>query len=291
MFGVGLPKVLAVDCNDVAFANGMFSGSIIQVGGVYYYSISITNSGPIFTSDVNIAITTNEFTVADLLNQTINPGMSTINFPITSDVADITTGGGFGVGTVLTFISGKPAPCDVSGSLILYTTGWGCTDPFAINYDLTATFDNNSCLEHICDLLSVINPEIVYNTAGEAVLKMVIVNNSAYTLGTSTQAVLNITSSTPVFGVDALPRVLNIAPGSFKVLYFGINSLLQNLVGTTLTINGNITVNASEIPDVCQIDLNNKQIDISNLGCTDVTAFNFNQYVTVDNGSCVVILL
>ena len=286
-FGIGLPNALAVDCDDVDYANGILSGSIIQVGGLYYYSIDLTNSGSAFTSDVNISITTNEFTVNGLSNQSIPSGPFTLNFLITSDVADITTGGGFGVGTTLTFISGTPAPCDVGGSLIVYTTGWGCTDPSAVNYDPSATFDNNSCLDHICDLLEILSAEIVYNLVGEPVLEVVIVNHSTYTLSTNTQAVMNIISSSPVFDVDNLPRVLNITPGGFKVMQFGINSPLNNLVGTQLSITGNIAVNAPDIPDLCQIDFNNFQIDISNLGCTDVTAFNYNQYATVDNETCV----
>ena len=288
LFGIGLQEAKAVQCNDLAFASGSSSGTIVEIGGVYYYSVTIANSGSPFISDVDITIATTEFTVGNLSNQSIDAGTVTLNFPITSDVSTITTGTGFAVVTTLTFDSGTPAPCDLGGSpMFIYTHNWGCTNPSALNYDPGATFDNNSCLEHICDLLSIANIEVVYTPAGEVALEVTIVNNSSYTLGTTTLAGLNITSSTPLIDVYPTQKILNIAPGGFKVLMFEINSPLQNLFGTTLLINGNITVNAPDIPDLCQIDLSNYPIDISHLGCTDATAFNYDQYAVIDNGICI----
>lgn len=288
IFGIGTPTASAAPpCTHVSFAFGPSSGTIVQVGGSYYYRITVNNSGTQFTSAIDITVATTQFTVANLPSQVIGTGNVVLDFPITSNVATITTGGGFGVVTTLTFPGGTPAPCDVSGPVILSTAGWGCTDPSALNYDPAATFDNNSCLETICDLFTIANVEIVYNTLGVPVLEITIVNNSTYSLGTSTTATINITSSSPVFGVYSGPYIIDMLPGGYKVIECPITSPISNLVGPLLLITGNITVNAPDVPDLCQIDFNGFPIDISNLGCTDATAFNYDQYATVDNESCV----
>lgn len=54
LFGIGLQEAKAVQCNDLAFASGSSSGTIVEIGGVYYYSITIANSGSPFISDVDI---------------------------------------------------------------------------------------------------------------------------------------------------------------------------------------------------------------------------------------------
>lgn len=289
IFGIGTPTASAAPpCVDLAFSFAPTStGTIVEIGGVYYYRVYITNSSTAFVSDVDIAISTNQFTVANLSNQSISTGAVVLDFEITSDVSTITTGGGFGVVTTLTFLSGNPPPCDVSGPIVLNTAGWGCTDPNALNYNPSATFDNNSCLDHICDLLSVLNVEIVYNLAGLPVLSVTFVNNSTYTLGTTTTATLNITSSTPIFDVYNVSHTINMGPGDYDEIECEISSPIENLVGGILFISGNVTINAPDVPDLCQIDFSNFPIDISNLGCTDFTAFNYDQYATVDNGSCV----
>ena len=291
IFGVGVPTASAQPCTNIDIVAG--SATIIEIGGSYFYSLKVTNSGSQVTTDVEISVTTNQFTVSDLSSQLIGgTSTTTLNFPITSDVADITTGGGFGVPTTLTFPSGTPAPCEETVIAIISTAGWGCTDPLAINYDATATFNNNSCLESICDLLQVINVEIAYNAFGQEVLKITVLNTSPFDLSfPAASAIINITGSSPVFTVQSGPYDMSMTAvgtsGNYAVIEALVSSPIENLVGALLFISGNITVNAPSIPDVCTIDFTNLPIDISNLGCLDASAFNFDQYATVDNGSCV----
>jgi len=288
ILGIGTQKATAA-CGDLSIVPN--SPQIVLVGGTYYYSIAVLNSGTTsMTSGVDITIATTEFAVNNIASASFPDGQTTtLLFEINTDIATITTPS-FAVITNLTFTSIAPTPCTHNIVGIVYTTSWGCTDPTAINYDPSATFDNNSCLEHICDLLQIIDAEIVYSSTGETVLEVTVVNNSTYNLPASTTITPNITGSTPVFSIpNGIPESMPIfpGPGTYTAVQFPILSPLSNLVGSTLLLTGHITITAPSIPDVCQIDFALLPIIISNLGCTDITAFNYDQYATVDNNTCV----
>lgn len=292
IFGIGIPKASAQPCTNINLVAG--SGEIVLVGGTYYYTIDVVNSGPTITSAVNITIGTNAFGVDDLPAQSINGGglTTTLYFPINTNIATITAAG-FGVPTTLTFPSGTPAPCSEGpdATNIIYTTGWGCTDITAINYDPSATFDNNSCLESICDLLSInaTSVQIVYSSlSGLPVLELTVVNNSPFNLPLGTTATPNLTGAIPAFTItNGASYDLSMIAGGYTTLQFPITSPLSTLVGPALLITGSFNVDVPSLSDNCDIEFTNFPIDISNLGCMDVTAFNYDQYATVDNSSCV----
>lgn len=286
LFGIGTQTASAQPCTHIDIVPS--TGEIVLIGGVYYYAIDVTNtSGNSITTPVNISITANQFGVDNIPSATINPGTTTLLFPINTNIADITAS--FGFPTTLTFPTGIPSPCTEGPAVnVIITSNWGCTDPTAINYDPTATFDNNTCLESICDLLSLVSVQIVYNAAGIPVLQVTVVNNSPFNLPVGTTITPNITNATPQFSIaNGVPLGFDVIAGGFTTLEFPILSPLDFLVGNTLTLTGGFTINAPSIPDLCSIDFPFFPVDISNLGCTDVTAFNYNQYATVDNNSCV----
>ena len=287
IFGIGTPEALAqAPCSNVDVSG---SPSIVLIGGTYYYSVPVNNSGPAFTSGVDISVNTTNFTVANLPSQNINSGPNTLLFEITSDVADIPTNPvAFGAATYLTYPGGTPAPCADTTIAIISTAGWGCTDPTAINYNPLATFDNNTCLDNICDLLALVSVQIVYNGGGVPVLQLTVVNNSPFNIPFGSTITPNITGSTPPFAINnGIPNSLIVPAGGFVTLEFPIISDINDLVGNFLFITGGFSINVPSIPDMCDVSFTSFPINISNLGCTDPTAYNFDIHATVDNGTCV----
>lgn len=292
---IGTNKLYAQPtCTDFTLVAGLpsphpLAGKIVSTGGGNYsYEITIENSGlQLNNATVTLTITTTEFTINPVHSPTTLGASTTLQFPITSDVSTITTPS-FAVPTVAEISAPSFVTC-VTAQPIIYpfnTTNWGCMDPSAVNYDPTATFDNGSCLESICDELALLSITIGYDASLNPVLKLVVQNNgSLYDLDGYLHP--EITSATPSFAIDPILENFEADKnGGFDEVEFGIISSLSSLVGSTVVINGSITVYVPGI-DTCTIPFAGLNIDISNLGCTDVNAFNYDQYATVDNETCV----
>ncbi|MGB0871475.1 MAG: T9SS type A sorting domain-containing protein [Flavobacteriales bacterium] len=267
------------------------AGKIVPTGGGNYaFEIAIMNNGPLLNNaTINLSISTTEFTI-NPVSGTMNlvPGLNAgIQFPITSNVSAITTTS-FAVPTVAEISAPSFVTCETAAPIIypINTTNWGCTDPMAVNYDPTATFDNGTCLESICDELALLSISIGYDATLNPVLKLVVQNNGTlYDL--DGYLFPDITSASPSFAINETAYSFEADKnGGFDEVEFGIIPPLSSLVGSTAVISGSITVYVPGV-DTCVIPFAGLNIDISNLGCTDANAFNYDQYATVDNETCV----
>jgi len=282
-------------CTNFTLAAGLptpssLAGKIVPIGGGNYaFQVTIDNSGAqLNNATVTLTITTTEFTINPVLGPlTLTSGANTLQFPITSNVSTITTTS-FAVPTIAEISAPLFTTCQTAQPIIypINTTNWGCMDLAAVNYDPTATFDNGTCLESICDELALLSISIGYDATLNPVLKLVIQNNGTiYDLDGFVYP--DITSSSPSFAINETAYNFEADKnGGFDEVEFGIFPPLSNLVGPVATIDGSITVYIPGV-DTCTIPFAGLNIDISNLGCTDVNSFNYDQYATVDNETCV----
>lgn len=282
---------IAQTCTNLSIAPGNSNIDIDPSTGGYAYKIQILNIGTPVTVDLDISIATTEFTCANITGESLSVGANNVYFPLTSPVEDISAPATFGAIPTITITGANPSPCDITGPIIINTNSWGCTESSAINYDPSATFDNNSCAEDICEFIDIINITIGNTVTGPKLL-VTFQNNSIYNISTSLDNIAPFltgpnTPSSFSLNTGTTELLAIAANGGTQTIGFVIASGLEDLIDSTLTLNGHFAVNAGSIPSSCNLNISDYDVDITHLGCQDVSAFNYNPFATVSNNNCI----
>lgn len=159
----------------------------------------------------------------------------------------------------------------------------GCTDPLAENYDENAECDNGTCS---------------YCTAGQATVIMNMTDTDAdgwegtnYSiLDAATGALVAFGSLDFAAGGDGLTNGIDIfclEPGCYSLEISGGSTFSIDEIGWSLELDDGTVIfsGAGQAFGPAGFPIGGATCDIS--GCTDPFCFNYNQYATTDDGSCV----
>ncbi|MGB0884238.1 MAG: T9SS type A sorting domain-containing protein [Flavobacteriales bacterium] len=273
------------DCPDLGVPTPTANISFVEVGGNYFARVLMNDSSLLSYSGVTATVTTSNMpsiVLGSATGITLNPGLNTIDFPLLSDIANITS---FVYVIDIEFVGGglNCTEEDVVG--FINTANWGCTDPTALNYSPSYTFNNNTCIYTMCEYFQVLDVSIAYNVINQPTLQVTFVNTSPYNL-IAAQAIPAITFSNPPISISTAPIYFNVNSGEAKLIQIPITSSLSNLTPDILLVSGSLSFILPGY-DNCDIEFNFLPIDITNLGCTDPTAFNYDNFATVDDENCV----
>ena len=153
---------------------------------------------------------------------------------------------------------------------------YGCTDPLAFNYDPLANTDNGSCVPVVygCTDPTQFNYDPSANTDNGSCI--------SYIYGCTDSTAFNYNSNANTDNGSCIP-VVNGCIDSTAINYNPLantndGSCIAELLGCTdsTAINYNVLANTDDgscIPTI--------------LGCTDATAFNYDPLANTDDGSCV----
>ena len=131
---------------------------------------------------------------------------------------------------------------------------WGCTDPFALNFDLPAAYDDGSCIAKVYGCTNPLSTN--YNP------------NANVDDGSCSVVVMGCTDPT---AYNYNPNATN-DDGSCEAVVMGCtDATALNYDSTANTDDGSCIPNIS--------------------GCTDEDAFNYNPDATVEDGSCIPVVL
>jgi len=179
----------------------------------------------------------------------------------------------------------------------------GCTDPLALNYDSTATYDNGTCT------YSNSVYDIVSNSTDHTILKIAIDTcgldgtlsaAGPFTLFAPTDAVFNALPSGTIGALlSDLPTLTNILL-HHVVADSVMSGMLSNgqVVTTLLGTNVTVTINSSGVyidnamVTIADIIADNGVVHVIDAvlvpsGCTDFSALNFDINAIIDDDSCV----
>ncbi len=273
--------------------------------GFYLLEVEMDNTGLAITSTVTITPTFNISTGAQL---TVDPltipgttgipfGISNHLFPVSSDLLDyvdaIASGGSFFLAGTFDFTGALT--CTEQYYILVAVDSWGCSDPAAFNYDAAVTLDVVDCITTICAFLDFISMDIVLDGFGNPVFQVIMSNSlEDYDLHQGSIFIDITNTNGETFDVDeASPQNVNLdhavngVPG-FDIVQFDMESELDELTGDSLYLEGtfNYTVVVNGQIENCILTLD-QTIDISRIGCTDNTAYNYDPYNIIDDGDCV----
>jgi len=127
---------------------------------------------------------------------------------------------------------------------------WGCTDPFALNFDLPSAYDDGSCIAKVYGCMNPLSTN--YNS------------NANVDDGSCSVVVLGCTDET-AFNYN--PNATNDDGSCIEVVLGCIDETALNYDPAANTDDGSCIANIS--------------------GCTDEDAFNYNPDATVEDGSCI----
>ncbi len=131
---------------------------------------------------------------------------------------------------------------------------WGCTDPYAANFNWNATSNDNSCIDAIYGCID--------------------------SLANNFNAGANISDGSCMFDIYGCTDQSAINYSSNATIDDG--SCITTVLGCTDSTAANYNANANVDDGSCITNI---------LGCTDPTAWNYNPTATVDDGSCITVVL
>jgi len=169
--------------------------------------------------------------------------------------------------------------CTATDSVYVHIDVCACTDPTALNYNPSATFDDGSCIATVYGCIDA----TAFNY-----------NASANTDDGSCIAIALGCIDTTAFNYNALANTDNgsciaIAFGCIDATAFNYNALANTDDGScTATVYGCIDATAFNYNALANTDDGSCIATV--YGCLDATAFNYNALANTDDGSCIAIV-
>lgn len=252
--------------------------------------------------------------IFDIINTGL-PSISSVNW----DFGDDGTGEGMpvehtysadGTYTVEATVSGPTAAYVIQ--TIVYVYGYGCTDPYAMNFDPQAVVDDGSCVPHIfgcmdenaenydptadidngsciitaCTYTSIESVGLWENEAGQATMFV----NLAYTHPDG--LAMEATEFTIALSDEDAPLEFvgqntvtagPFASGTVNTIPFVITNDISELVGM-IDATGTLTIAANA--GNCDLAFS-QDVNSNVLGCTNPEALNYVEGASVNDGSCI----
>ncbi len=277
------------------------SVTVIDDGGVFKVEVEINNENVGGNSNVTINPT---FVPIGAFTITVTtPAAAFLPFGISNKLFTITNPGvlqDIKDGNIITIqvgaffdFSGGGLSCTETKATAVNENTWGCSDPNAFNYESTVTLDLGNCITSICSYLGFMTMDIIVD-APDTLFRVIMRDTlEGFPLN---QIVMeaNITGTGgQTFDVFDPPTTFNMTPAinnvpGVGIVEFPIETELRDLVGDSLYLTGTFIfkVVVNNQLQVCTLNLD-WTVDISRIGCTDNTAFNYDPYNTIDDGDCI----
>ena len=168
----------------------------------------------------------------------------------------------------------------------------GCTDSIAENYVAVANSDDGSCEYNICVEFELFNFDVEFLSSLDAIvlsfdflnLSNVVMNIPEFQLQLSSSTYFQlgdiIYGGGEIYPMDTVSISSIILNDLSQIPSYVLLSGQLNLEAVGFGINENINID-------CSFNIMQEYLSTDHIGCTDVTAFNYDSQATIDDGSCV----
>ena len=161
---------------------------------------------------------------------------------------------------------------------------FGCTDPYSINYDSSATNDDGSCIQFVFGCMD--EEAANYNEFANIDFGGIFCIYAVY--GCTDPAAFNYDST----ATDDDGSCIAVVEGCLDATYLEYSEDANTDDGScaTLIVEGCLDINYLEYDSNANTD-DGSCLTLIVYGCTDLTAMNYNENANVDDGSCIAVVL
>ena len=181
--------------------------------------------------------------------------------------------------------------CNVSNNTMCYVAAIpGCTDPLALNFDTIANSNDGTCEYNLCINIDVTNFQIITSsTQNIPVLSYDIINSSSEEVSLPILTLILDTNEDFEISTSFISTA-QINPGDTVNVEAIITNDITTLSDYYVNISGYVLMQGQSFDSgevSCDLAFTEEFVSTIHVGCSTLTAYNYDPMATVNDGSCI----